>query len=242
VELEAKKAEATEVVAEPVEASEPLVVEEPAAAVAVVAKAPPAVTEKIAKLNTGGQIVFALAAAADSIKGAEAMDIKAQVTKANLAGAFSIVGGSWIDENAVAAQSEAIKATMSELGAKLEPLKEVDPTDAAAVSGKKKELLEALSLVETLVAAAVKSERKQELQDGLALFKLALDPPYAYGHSKRKIWAWSAASVGAMVTMAGVASLTNPLEREQGNFGLVATGLGLTAAGIGATLIVLDDR
>jgi hypothetical protein len=241
-ELEAKKAEVSEAPAEAPVTSEEPVAEEPAPA-PVVAKTAPAVSEKIAKLNIGGQIVFALAAAVDSIKGADkAMDIKAHVAKADQAGAFSIVGGSWIDETAVAAQPDAIKANLSELAAKLAPLKEVDPTDAAAVGGKKKELLASLPLVEKLVDAAVKSERKEQLQDGLALFKLALDPPYAYGHSQRKIWAWSAASVGAMVTMAGVASLTNPLEREQGPFGLVATGLGLTAAGIGAALIVLDDR
>ena len=45
-----------------------------------------------------------------------------------------------------------------------------------------------------------------------------------------------------MISMAGLGSLSNPLEREQGNFGWIAAGVGLTTAGIGAALIVLDDQ
>ena len=99
----------------------------------------------------------------------------------------------------------------------------------------------AIESAEALVEAHA-GTRKGELKEGLALFKLALDPPYAYGHSQQKIYAWTAASVGTMISMAGLGSLSNPLEREQGNFGWIATGVGLTTAGIGAALIVLDAK
>ena len=250
-ELEAKKAEAndapaTEEAPAAKEAPAEAAAEEPAKAVEPApygASEAPAVTEKIAKLNAGGQIVFALAAQHKVLKGAAAADdVARQVDAARVAGAFSVAGGAWVDMTAVRANLAAVTKALKDLDEKLEPLAEVDPTDGKAVGGKKKELLAVLPVVETLVGAAASANRRAGLLEGLGQFKLALDPPYAYGHSNRKIMAWTAASVGAMVTMAGVGSLSNPLEREQNSFGWVATGIGLTAAGVGAALIVLDDQ
>jgi len=234
------------------ESAEPAAVEEAPAAPEPVAEPKPAplaapaepakADDKVAKLNVGGQVVFALAMRADSLKGLEAaMDPASIVEQARTAGAFSIASGSWIDMQSVRSQGAAGKAAWVSAHEKLTPLKDVDPTDAAAVGGKKKELLAALESVEALVDSHA-GARKGELKEGLALFKLALDPPYAYGHSQRKIYAWTAASVGTMISMAGLGSLSNPLEREQGNFGWIATGVGLTTAGIGAALIVLDAK
>jgi hypothetical protein len=217
---------------------EPVAEPEPAAA----PSEPAQVNDKVAKLNVGGQLVFALAMQADSLKGLEAAtDPSSIVDQARVAGAFSIVSGSWIDMQSVRSQGAAGKAAWVTAHEKLTPLKDLDPTDASAVGGKKKELLAALESVEALVDSH-SGEGKGALKEGLAMFKLALDPPYAYGHSHRKIYAWTAASVGTMISMAGLGSLSNPLEREQGNFGWIATGVGLTTAGIGAALIVLDAK
>ena len=198
--------------------------------------------EKVTTLNLGGQVVFALAMQVETLKALEAaMDHVNVIDSARTAGAFSVVGGPWIDMQAVKAQGAEGKAAWTQAYEKFSPLKDVDPTDAAAVKGKKKELLAAIESAESLVGVNA-GARKGELKEGLALFKLALDPPYAYGHSQRKIYAWTAASVGTMISMAGLGSLSNPLEREQGNFGWIATGVGLTTAGIGAALIVLDAK
>ena len=201
-----------------------------------------AVDAKVATLNLGGQVVFALAMQAEALSGLDAaMDHVKVIDQARVAGAFSVAGGAWIDMQAVTAQGGSSKAVWVEAYSKFSPLKDVDPTDASAVKAKKKELLAAIEVAEGLVDAHA-GGRKGELKEGLALFKLALDPPYAYGHSQRKIYAWTAASVGTMISMAGLGSLSNPLEREQGNFGWIATGVGLTTAGIGAALIVLDAQ
>ena len=203
---------------------------------------PAAVNEKVATLNLGGQVVFALAMQVETLKGLEAaMNHVNVINSARKAGAFSVVGGSWIDMQAVTSQGSEAKSAWTQAYEKFSPLKDVDPTDAAAVKGKKKELLAAIESAQSLVEANA-GARKGELKEGLALFKLALDPPYAYGHNPRTIYAWTAASVGTMISMAGLGSLSNPLEREQGNFGWIATGVGLTTAGIGAALIVLDAK
>jgi len=241
---EATPEAAAEPTADPVAGEEapaaPEPVAEPAPAPLAAPAEPAQADDKVTKLNVGGQVVFALAMKADAFKGLEAAtDPAAIVEQARLAGAFSIGSGSWIDMQSVRGQGAAGKAAWISAQEKLTPLKDVDPTDAAAVGGKKKELLAALESVQALVDSHA-GARKGELTEGLALFKLALDPPYAYGHSQRKIYAWTAASVGTMVSMAGLGSLSNPLEREQGNFGWIATGVGLTTAGIGAALIVLD--
>ena len=243
-ELEAKKAEA--VASEPEEAAEaaPAPAPKPGAPAAQPEPSAPAasVDEKIAKLNLGAQIVFALAGQTKPLEGIDAsMNPGQLVAAATQAGAFSIVGGVWIDEDAVRTKASSDKASWVTAHEKLSPLAEVDPTDGSAVAGKKTELLAAIEAVEPLVENYA-GARGAELKEGLALFKLALDPPYAYGHSSRTIYAWTAASVGTMISMAGLGSLSNPLEREQGNFGWIAAGVGLTTAGIGAALIVLDDQ
>ena len=238
--------EPAEAAAEPEAAPEP----EPEAApepepepAKVVEPEAPAVSAKIAGLNAGAQIVFALLDHMASIKGAaETSALRAQMAAARGAGAFSVSGGAWVDLDVVERNPDAVRKALEAVNAKLLPLAEVDPTDGDSVTGKKKELLEALPPIETLIGAAGAPARQAQLLKDLGQFKLALDPPYAYGHSKRRVMAWGAAGVGAMVTMAGLGSLSNPLERERSAFGWIATGVGLTAAGVGAAMIVLDDR
>lgn len=208
----------------------------------VVDVAAPPVSERNAKLNIGGQVVFALAAEAATMKGANVGDLRTTVDKLIAAGAFSIKGGAWLDRDAVRRSEAALRAALVESGEKLEPLAEVDPTEESAVKGKSKELIEAIDSVKLLVGAGAAEARRGEINNGLADFKLALDPPYAHGQSVKKIAGYSAASVGAMVTMAGIGALSNPLEREMNHFGWYATGIGLTSAGVGVALILLDDR
>ena len=58
---------------------------------------------------------------------------------------------------------------------------------ARRLRARRPELLAAIEAVEPLVENYA-GARGAELKEGLALFKLALDPPYAYGHSSRTIY------------------------------------------------------
>ena len=112
--LEAKKAEAA--ASEPQEAAEaaPAPAPKPEAPAAQPEPAAPAasVDEKIAKLNLGAQIVFALAGQTKPLEGIDAsMNPGQLVAAATQAGAFSIVGGVWIDEDAVRTKASSDKAS-----------------------------------------------------------------------------------------------------------------------------------
>ena len=96
--------------------------------------------------------MFALAGQTKPLEGIDAsMNPGQLVAAATQAGAFSIVGGVWIDEDAVRTKASSDKASWVTAHEKLSPLAEVDPTDGSAVAGKKTELLAAIEAVEPLV-------------------------------------------------------------------------------------------
>jgi hypothetical protein len=229
-ELEARKAAAQEEAAapaEPVAAPEATAeVEAPEPAAPPPPAQPAAMNPKWSELNVGAQVVFAAASNHSAL---------ADLGGARLAGAFSIAGGDWVDVD----RPEAGPA-LAELAKTTEAIKDVDPLEGDKVSKKKKELLEAITALEKLANLAARPAQKAAVLSGLATFKLALDPPYAYGHKPKRIAAWGAVGVGTMVTMAAAAALSNPLENERSSFGTIAAGVGLALAGSGAAVLYLD--
>tara|TARA_Y100001934_G_scaffold272956_1_gene362281 strand:- start:621 stop:1181 length:561 start_codon:yes stop_codon:yes gene_type:complete len=181
---------------------------------------------KLAGLTLGGQVIFAAALKAKSLTDAE---------KARLAGAFSTAQGDWLAPEGV--RPDLLKAFADAV----EPLAEVDPQDATAVRGKTADLVKAVDAASALAEASARPVLRADVLAGLQVFKTALQPPYAHGQSKRKIYGWTLAGFGGLVALTGGTALINPNEPSRLGFATTATTTGILLAGAGAAMVLLDD-
>jgi len=221
---------------EPTVTPEPPTVEATAAPKAPVVVAPtapaaapsiaPPMDPKLDGLTLGGQVIFAAALQAKSLTDAE---------KGRLAGAFSTSNGDWLDP--VSTQPNLLKAFADSVA----PLADVDPQDGSSVGGKRSELIKAVAAAKELAAASARPILRADVLSGLEVFETALKPPYAHGQSRRKIYGWTLAGFGGLVTLTGGTALINPNEPSRLGFATTATTAGILLAGAGAAMVLLDD-
>ncbi|HBU47328.1 MAG TPA: hypothetical protein DEB46_03370 [Myxococcales bacterium] len=199
---------------------------EPAPAAPVAPPTAPPMNPKLDGLTLGAQVIFAAALASDSLKDAET---------GRLAGAFSTANGDWLDPKTTPA------GLLKKFADTITPLGDVDPQDGAAVGGKRTELLDAVGAAKSLAEASARPVLRADILAGLETFKTALRPPYAHGQSRQKIYGWTLAGFGGLVTLTGGTALINPQEPNRLGFATTATTAGILLAGAGAAMVLLDD-